>query len=115
MEGIFENLPHLFKKGVFGDLGENGNIFLRILHMNVDLVRVRLILRRRGFHNGVENGLLTRKMIVERRRFDTDRPGNFAYADGIIALRREQFQSLIQNFLLGILLFHTRASLTNIR
>ena len=114
MEGIFEDLPHLFKQRVGGDLRKCRDVLRRILHMNVDLIGIRLILRRRGCYDGVKNGLLAWKVIVQRRRLDANRLCDLAHADGIIVLRGKQLQRLIQNLLLCIFLFHHHASLTNI-
>ena len=83
--------------------------------MDVDPVGIRLILRRRCLDDRVENGLLARKVIVERGSLDADRLRDLAHADRIIALRRKQPQRLVQNFLPGILLLHGSASLTNVR
>ena len=41
--------------------------------MDVDPVGIRLILRRRCLNDRVENGLLARKVIVERGSLDADR------------------------------------------
>ena len=42
VQGIFENLPHLFKKRGFGDLLEMRKILRRVLHVDIDSVRARL-------------------------------------------------------------------------
>ena len=115
MERIFEYLPHLFEERAGGDLRKNGDVLLRVLYMDVDLVRIRFILRRRGFHNGVKNRLLAGKVIVEGRHLDAHRLCDLAHADGIIALRGKQLQGFVQNLLLRIFLLHHHASLTNIR
>lgn len=39
VQGIFENLPHLFKKRGFGDLLEMRKILRRVLHVDIDSVR----------------------------------------------------------------------------
>ena len=83
--------------------------------MDVDLIGIRLILHRCGFYDGIEDRLLARKVIIQRRRFNADCFCNLAYADGIVPLCGKQLQRPIQNSLLGILLFHIRTSLTNIR
>ena len=48
MERILEDLPHLFKECIGGDFREDGNILCRVLHMDVDLIGIRFILRRRS-------------------------------------------------------------------
>ena len=104
---ILEDLPHLAEKRVLGDLRENRDVLRCVLHMDVDLVGIRFILRCRGFHNGIKNGLLARKVIVERGRLDPDRFGDLTHADGIVSPRGEQLQRLVQNFLPCIFLLHS--------
>ena len=106
MQRILENLPHLVIQPICGNLSKNRNILPCVLHVDVNLVGIRLILRRSGFHNGVENCLLARKVVVKRRRLDADRRGNLPHADAVVAPRGEQLQRLVENFLLRVFLFH---------
>ena len=103
---VFKYLPHLFKKRIRSDFRKNRNVSVHILYMYVDFIGIRLILCCRGFHYGVKDCLLAGKMIIQRRRFYADCFCDIAYADGIISFGSKQLQSLIQNFLLGVLLLH---------
>ena len=114
MEGVCKNLPHLLIKRVLGDLRKNRDILGRALHMDVEPAGVRLILRRRGLHNGVKNRLLARKMVIERGSPDAHRLCNFPHADRVIAAGGKKLQGLVQNSLLRVLLLHHRTPLTSI-
>ena len=114
MEGVCKNLPHLLIKRVLGDLRKNRDIPARALHMDVEPAGVRLILRRRGLHNGVKNRLLARKMVIERGSPDAHRLCNFPHADRVIAAGGKKLQGLVQNSLLRVLLLHHRTPLTSI-
>ena len=120
MQRIFKDLPHLFKKALRRDLGKHRDILRRVLHMDVDPARVGFVFCRRGFHDGVENGLLPRKMVIKRRGLDAHSGGDLSHADGIIALGGKQLQRLVQDLLLRIFPlclfpFHWHPSLTNTR
>ena len=111
MEGIEKYLPHLFKERVLADGGKHGDILRRILYVNVDGIGVLFILRGCGLHNGVKNSLLAGEMVVKGRRFNAYCFGDLTHADRVVTIGRKQLESLFQNLLLGIFLFH--AFLTN--
>lgn len=107
MERILENLPDLVEKRVFGDRSENGDILRCVLDVDGDLIGVACVLRGDGLHERIENRLLAREVVVKRRRLDADGLRDFADADRIVALAREQRERLVQNFLLCVFLLHT--------
>ena len=107
MERILENLPDLVEKRVFGDRSENGDILRCVLDVDGDLIGVACVLRGDRLHERIENRLLAREVVVKRRRLDADGLRDFADADRIVALAREQRERLVQNFLLCVFLLHT--------
>ena len=106
MEGIQKHPPYLFQQRFLRDAGKHGYILLRILHMDREPARIPFIPGGRGFHNGVEYGLLAGKMIIKGGGPDPHGGGDLSYAYRIIAPLGKQLQGLIQYSLLGIRLHH---------
>ena len=119
VERVEKDLPDLFQQPVLRDAGKDGDILPRVLHVDVDPVGVRLILRGRRLHDRVKDGALAGKMVVERRGLDPHGRRDLADADRVVAMDREQLQCLGENFLPGILLLHpcitAPLQLTNVR
>mgnify|MGYP006934593286 CR=1 FL=1 len=84
------------RKRVLGDLREDWNVPRRALHMDIDPVGIRFILRRGGFHDRVKYGLLAGKAVVKRGRFDAYCLRDLAHADGVIAALGKKLKRFIQ-------------------
>ena len=106
VQGVVEDLPHLVQQRVLRDLREHGDVPGRVLHMDVDAPGVRLVLRRRGVHDALEDRLLAGEMVVQRRGLDAHGSADLAHADGVIAPAGKQLQRLVQDPPLRILLLH---------
>lgn len=113
VQGVVKDLLHPGQQRVLRDLREHRDVPGRVLHMDVDAPRVRLVLRRRVLHDGFKNGLLAGEMVVQRRGSDAHGPADVPHADGVVAPGGKQLQRLIQYPSLRILLLHGSSKKTN--